>query len=112
MALKEGIKEQIWLEYLYKQLDIPRQNEQTTLYSDSQSAIELARNPEHHTRTKHIDIQYHFVRQNVQDATVKLNYIPTKDQPADGLTKALDTTKFGHFVKCLGLSTETIQIAS
>ena len=35
MALKEGIKEQIWLEYLYRQLDIPRQDERTTLYTDS-----------------------------------------------------------------------------
>ena len=106
MALKEGIKEQIWLECLYKQLDIPWQDEQTTLHSDSQSAIELAKNPEHHARTKHIDIQYHFVRQNVQNGTVQLSYIPTNDQPADGLTKALDVTKFGHFVKYLGLSTE------
>ena len=109
MALKEGIKEQIWLECLYRQLDIPRQDERTTLYTDSQSAIELAKNPEHHARTKHIDIQYHFVRQNVQNATVNLTYIPTNDQPADGLTKALDATKFGNFVKYLGLSTETIQ---
>ena len=106
MALKEGIKEKIWLECLCKQLDIPRQDQQATLYTDSQSAIELAKNPEHHARTKHIDIQYHFVRQNVQNATVKLIYIPTNDQPADGLTKALDATKFGHFVKYLGLSTE------
>ena len=109
MALKEGIKEQIWLECLYKQLDIPHQDERTTLYTDSQSAIELAKNPEHHARTKHIDIQYHFVRQNVQNATVELIYMPTNDQPADGLTKALDATKFGHFVKYLGLSIDTIQ---
>ena len=104
MALKEGIKEQIWLKSLYEQLDIPQQDGENMLFSDSQSAIELAKNPEHHARTKHIDIQYHFVRQNVQNETIKLSYISTSDQPADGLTKALDSTKFGHFVKCLGLS--------
>ena len=56
MALKEGIKEQIWLESLYKQLDIPQQDGVNTLFSDSQSVIELAKNSEHHARTKHIDI--------------------------------------------------------
>ena len=56
------IKEQIWLKSLYKQLDIPQQDGENMLFSDSQSAIELAKNPEHHARTKHIDIQYHFVR--------------------------------------------------
>lgn len=109
MALKEGIKEQIWLQSLYQQLGIPYRNDQTTLYTDSQSAIALAKNPEHHARTKHIDIQYHFVRQNVQDTTVKLTYIPTTDQPADGLTKALDSTKFARFIRYLGLVTSATQ---
>src|SRR5213075_935292 len=68
----------------------------------SQSAIALAHNPEHHARTKHIDIQYHFIRNCVEDGRLQLEYCPTEDMVADGLTKALGperhkklTTKMG-----------------
>ena len=53
--------------------------------------------------TKHIDIQYYYIRENVLNDIVSLIYLPTKVQPADGLIKALDTVKFQHFVKSLGL---------
>ena len=73
------------------------------LYTDSQSAIELAKNPEHHARTKHIDIQYHFVRENTQNGLINLKYISTNQQLADGLTKALDPTKFNYYTTSIGL---------
>ena len=63
MALKEAIKEQQYITAIsasipfFKGLERPE-----TLYIDSQSAIQLAKNPGHHHRTKHIDIQYYYVR--------------------------------------------------
>ena len=54
MALKEAIKEQIWLANLFKQLGLIYTK--NPIRTDSQSAIALAHNPEHHARTKHIDI--------------------------------------------------------
>ena len=56
---------------------------------DNQGAIALANNPEYHVRTKHIDIQYHFIRECVQDGKIDLQYCPTEDMLADGMTKAL-----------------------
>ena len=54
MALKEAVKELIWLKTLYQQLEIKYTT--NSIYTDSQSALELAKNPEHHSRTKYIDI--------------------------------------------------------
>ena len=88
MAFLHALKEQIWLLRFLREIgyDISNQN---IVYIDNQGAIALAHNPEHHARTKHIDIQYHFVRNCVEDGTTRLEYCSMKDMVADGLTKAL-----------------------
>lgn len=105
MALKEAIKENIYIKSLLKQ--IPGLNnaikDTKALYTDSNSAIELAKNPVHHFRTKHIDIQYHFVRENHQNNTISLEWTSTSTQLADGLTKAISTERFLDYIKGLGL---------
>ena len=87
MALKEAIKEQIFIQLIISDLEITRQLEAKILYIDSALAIQLANNPQFHHRTKHIDIQYHFVRQMVLEGTSRLIHIPTDQQLADGFTK-------------------------
>jgi CheY-like chemotaxis protein len=57
-----------------------------TMYSDSQSAIALSQNPVHHSRSKHIDIKYHFVREHVEN-DFDLLYLPSECMLADFLTK-------------------------
>jgi hypothetical protein len=54
---------------------------------DNKAAIKLAENPEFHKRTKHIDIQYHYIRDQVKQKRVDVQYVPTKLQLADFLTK-------------------------
>ena len=54
----------------------------------------LAVNPMGHSRSKHIDIQYHFVREQLARDIISLSYIPTSNMAADGLTKALQKTSF------------------
>ena len=93
MALKEAVKEYIYLISILKQLHI-NNKEDFYLFTDNQAAIELANNPEHHSKTKHIDIQYHFVRENVQNGLIKLVYQSTKEQIADVLTKPLNSISF------------------
>ena len=75
----------------------------TTIYADNKSAITLATNPEYHARTKHIDIQYHYVREKVDNGTVEFTYIPTRNMAADGLTKPLMKQKFATFMQLLRL---------
>ena len=102
MAILHALRELIWILRLLKELgyDISDQN---IIYTDSQSAIALANNPEHHARTKHIDIQYHFVRDCVEDGKLKLEYCPTKDMVADGLTKALGPERHRRLTKMMGM---------
>lgn len=67
MALKEAVKENLYINSLIKQIPLLNKhiNKDTkAIYTDSQSAITLAKNPTFHQKTKHIDIQYHFVRDN------------------------------------------------
>jgi hypothetical protein len=61
---------------------------------DSQSAVFLVKNPTSHSKTKHIDIQYHFVRDMVEEMKVLLMKVYTLKNVADSLTKSMSTKKF------------------
>jgi hypothetical protein len=64
----------------------------------------MAKNPQFHARTKHIDLQWHYVRERALDGDVELQYVPTEQQIADGLTKALPKDRFIAFRNALGIS--------
>ena len=66
----------------------------TIIHQDNKGSIALAENPTAHSRTKHIDIRYHFVRQVNQRGEVKFVWLPTNSQVADILTKALKGANF------------------
>jgi len=97
----QATKEAVWLRRLLVELQVAEEEGHapiaTVIYGDNQGAIALTKNPEFHARTKHIDIQHHFVREKQQSGEVDLRYIPTEQQVADGLTKALPTDKFAAF---------------
>ena len=65
---------------------------------DNQGAIMLSKDNRFHAQTKHIDIQYHFVQEEVEDGKITLKYIPTDKNPADVITKPLTKTKFHQIV--------------
>ena len=63
----------------------------------------FAVNPMGHSRSKHIDIQYHFVQKQLTQDIISLSYIPTSNMAADGLTKALPKNLFQKFMRHLNL---------
>jgi len=63
----------------------------------------LSENPEFHQRTKHVDVQYHYIRQEVGCERVALEFMPTHLMIADGLTKPLTRVKHKRFIELLGL---------
>ena len=73
VAMTEAIKEMIWLHGLLTELGFKQ--EKNVLYSDSQSAIHLAKNSAFHSRTKHIGLRYHFIRSLLEDEVLKLEKI-------------------------------------
>ena len=72
MALSEATQEAVWLKVFLCELGEMAKDEAIKIYEDNQGSIALAKNPEFHKRTKHIDIRYHFVREKVEDGQVVL----------------------------------------
>ena len=64
---------------------------------DNQGTIAVARNPVSHSRTKHIDIKFHYVREALVDGIIDLIYCPTEQMTADMLTKPLAHQQFETF---------------
>ena len=75
----------------------------TPIYVDNKSTISLAKNPVSHSRSKHIDMKYHYVREQVKDNVIELIYCRTEDQVADIFTKALKTEVFLKLKQMLGM---------
>ena len=102
MALTQACKEAIWIKHYLTELGVQREGP-LLIRADNQSCIALARNPEFHARTKHIDIQYHFIREKVEGGEVALEYCSTKAMVADVLTKPTTRDKHEWCTKALGL---------
>ena len=102
VAATYATKEVLWLHQFISKVFQPLKNP-ITLYSDSQSTIALTKDGSYHAWTKHIDIQYHFIRFEVQKKSINFIYCPTENMTADILTKALPNIKAKHFAKALGL---------
>jgi len=83
---------------LLKDMTFETVHETVVLNVDSQSAMALAKNPVYHQKSKHIDIRYHFVRSEVQNGFVELQYIPSENNVADMFTNALSSVKLKQFV--------------
>jgi histone deacetylase 1/2 len=92
----------IWMESLLRELGIKR-NQVSCLWCDNMGATYLSANPIFHARTKHIEIDFHFVRERVASKQLEIRFIPSKDQVADGFTKALPTWQFEEFKYNLNL---------
>ncbi|MCO5605434.1 hypothetical protein L7F22_059618 [Adiantum nelumboides] len=97
-----GTVECVWLRRLMADLGVG-QDTANTIYTDSQSALAVMRNPFFHARIKHIEVHYHYVRERLSTGEISLAYVPTQDNLADLFTKALSREKLEAFYKALGL---------
>ena len=103
MALSEATQEAVWLKVFLCELGEMASDQAVLIYEDNQGCIALAKNPVFHARTKYIDIKFHFLREKIEEGVIQLEYKPTDEMLADGLTKALGRTKHAIFIKGLHL---------
>ncbi|GKD61865.1 retrovirus-related pol polyprotein from transposon TNT 1-94 [Tanacetum coccineum] len=82
--------------------------EKVPIFCDSTNAIAISNNPVLHSRTKHIDIRYHFIRDHILKGDIELHFIPTQYQLADIFTKPLDEPTFKRLIVELGMLTMNI----
>ncbi|KAG6520408.1 hypothetical protein ZIOFF_017458 [Zingiber officinale] len=83
----------IWLRRILGDLG-HHQIEGTVLYCDNKSAIAMAKNPVHHSRTRHIALKYHFIRQTIEDKEIQLEFCRSEEQLSDIFAKALPRERF------------------
>eukprot|EP00253_Pinus_taeda_P003545 PITA_03545 len=102
MAATHASKEVVWLQRLCSSMGLVQ--EAIRIDCDSQSAIFLAKNPAYHSKTKHIDVQYHFVRDMIEDKKVLLVKVDTLKNTADALKKSVSSEKFSWCRETMGIS--------
>ncbi|XP_073261962.1 uncharacterized protein [Populus alba] len=95
-ALADGTAEILWIRSLLSELHFPLSS-MTTLWCDNLGATFLSLNPVFHARTKHVEVDYHFVRDRVAKQEIQVRFISSKDQLADVLTKPLPPVSFALF---------------
>ncbi len=103
VAITHSSKELIWIQKIFAEFICQLINP-TTLFSDNQSAIWLTKDSTFHARTKHIDIQFHFMRQTVILGQANIKYCSTEDMIADIFMKLLAQVKLAKFHALLGLT--------
>ena len=86
-----------------------KQNEATYLLYDNKYAITITKNYVFHSRTRHIAVKYHFIKEAISHGEVQLMYCKSEEQIADIFTKALPLEKFVHFRKLLGVEEHHIR---
>ena len=102
VATSTAAREAVWLRQLLKDIGHPCASA-TMLNIDNQSAMQIIKNPTFHRRTKHIDVQHHFIREKYECGVINVQYIDTKSQLADIFTKALAREPFEYLFKQIGM---------
>ena len=95
-----AIQEVLWLRGMLQELGLYVQTG-SVVHGDNQSTIAVSKNGIKSSRTKHVDVKYHFITETVDAGTVQLKWVPTGDQQADIFTKALAAPVFEHFRQLL-----------
>jgi hypothetical protein len=102
VAASEAVREATWWRSFLGELGYDTAAP-TPVWGDNAGSVYLAKNNDHHARTKHIDIKHHFIRDRISDSTVTFDHVATEENVADVLTKALARDKHGAHAVRAGL---------
>ncbi|PRQ19236.1 putative RNA-directed DNA polymerase [Rosa chinensis] len=91
--MAHGVCEMLWLRHLLRDLGF-KQKKVMPIYYDNKAAIEIAHNPIQHDRTKHVEVDRHFIKEKLDGQIISFPFVPTKEQLANILTKAISSKTF------------------
>ena len=102
VALSNSAQESLWLLQLFADLT-KRPTKSMVIYEDNQSAIAMAKDPQFYGRSKHINIKYHFIREQITKRSLELKYCKSTNMVADIMTKGLTGKRFEKLRLMTGL---------
>ena len=96
-AVAQGMCEGLWLQKLLEELHITIEFS-IKLYCDNKAAISISHNPVQHDKTKHIEVNKHFIKEKIKKGIICMTCIPTREQLANIFTKGLQKSSFEDFI--------------
>ena len=101
-AMAQSMCEVVWIHQLLDKVGL-KTSLPTKLWCDNQVALHIASNPVFHEQTKHIEIDYHFVREKIQEKIISTGYVKTREQLGDIFTKALNGARVDYIYNKMGM---------
>ena len=101
-GMAKGLCELLWLRRLLTKIGFAPDFEMK-LFCDNKAAIDISHNPIQHDQTKHVEVDRHFIKQNLDAKIIQFPFVKSEDQLVDILTKAVSSKIFHHSLDKLGL---------
>ncbi|KAK1414103.1 hypothetical protein QVD17_29844 [Tagetes erecta] len=108
-GIARGLTEALWIRKLLKEIGYPP-TQTSKIMCDNKAAIQISENPVQHDRTKHVEVDRHFIKEKLENGIIELPFIRSEDQLADILTKAVNGKVFLRFLGKLNIGNPTSQL--
>ena len=101
-GMAKGVCELLWLRRLLTKIGFAP-NSEMNLFCDNKAAIDISHNPIQHDRTKHVEVDQHFIKQNLEEKIIRFPFVKSEDPLADVLTKAVSSKNLYISLDKLGI---------
>ncbi|KAJ0920564.1 putative RNA-directed DNA polymerase [Helianthus annuus] len=109
-CIARGLSEVLWIRKLLEDIGFSQKATPSKIMCDNTATIQISENPVQHDRTKHVEVDRHFIKEKLEERIIELPYISTKDQLADILIKAVNGNAFSSCLSKLSIGDPTTQL--